>query len=44
MDVSVEAELLVLGLDDGVVMVWRLSDQQLLHTLLGHSGQSGHFK
>ncbi|XP_060934041.1 NACHT domain- and WD repeat-containing protein 1 [Limanda limanda] len=38
LDVSVEAELLVLGLDDGVVMVWRLSDQQLLHTLLGHSG------
>ncbi|XP_047198879.1 NACHT domain- and WD repeat-containing protein 1 [Hippoglossus stenolepis] len=38
LDVSVEAELLVLGLDDGVLMVWRLSDQQLLHTLLGHSG------
>ncbi|XP_069376011.1 NACHT domain- and WD repeat-containing protein 1 [Paralichthys olivaceus] len=38
LDVSVEAELLVAGLDDGVVMVWRLSDQQLLHTLLGHSG------
>ncbi|XP_062251584.1 NACHT domain- and WD repeat-containing protein 1 [Platichthys flesus] len=38
LDVSVEAELLALGLDDGVVMVLRLSDQQLLHTLLGHSG------
>lgn len=40
MDVSVEAELLVSGSDDGVVVVWSLADQQLIHTLLGHTGQS----
>lgn len=39
-DVSVEAELLVAGSDEGVVAVWSLSDQQLVHTLLGHTGQS----
>ncbi|XP_078101592.1 NACHT domain- and WD repeat-containing protein 1-like [Sander vitreus] len=37
-DVSVEAELLVAGSDDGGVAVWSLADQQLLHSLLGHTG------
>ncbi|KAL7396393.1 hypothetical protein ABVT39_005119 [Epinephelus coioides] len=37
-DVSVEAELLVAGSDDGAVAVWSLVDQQLLHSLLGHTG------
>ncbi|XP_040896943.1 NACHT domain- and WD repeat-containing protein 1 [Toxotes jaculatrix] len=37
-DVSVEAELLVAGSDDGVVEVWSLRDQQLVHNLLGHTG------
>lgn len=40
MDVSVEAELLLAGSDDGVVAVWSLADQQLIHCLLGHTGQS----
>lgn len=40
MDVSVEAELLLAGSDDGVVAVWSLADQQLIHFLLGHTGQS----
>ncbi|XP_036971746.1 NACHT domain- and WD repeat-containing protein 1 [Acanthopagrus latus] len=38
MDVSVEAELLLAGSDDGVVAVWSLADQQLIHCLLGHTG------
>lgn len=38
-DVSVEAELLVAGSDDGEVAVWSLTDQELIHTLLGHTGQ-----
>lgn len=38
-DVSVEAELLVAGSNDGVVAVWSLADQELIHTLLGHTGQ-----
>ncbi|XP_071342720.1 NACHT domain- and WD repeat-containing protein 1 [Trachinotus anak] len=37
-DVSVEAELLVAGSDDGVVAVWSLTDQHLIHTLQGHTG------
>uniref|UniRef100_A0A8P4KHN5 NACHT domain-containing protein n=2 Tax=Dicentrarchus labrax TaxID=13489 RepID=A0A8P4KHN5_DICLA len=37
-DISVEAELLVAGSDDGVVAVWSLADQQLIHSLLGHTG------
>ena len=40
MDVSVEAELLLAGSDDGMVAVWSLADQQLIHCLLGHTGQS----
>uniref|UniRef100_UPI0037E90AD6 NACHT domain- and WD repeat-containing protein 1 n=1 Tax=Semicossyphus pulcher TaxID=241346 RepID=UPI0037E90AD6 len=38
MDVSVEAELLVAGSDDGVVAVWSLTDHQLVHSLQGHTG------
>ncbi|CAJ1059601.1 NACHT domain- and WD repeat-containing protein 1 [Xyrichtys novacula] len=38
MDVSVEAELLIAGSDDGVVAVWSLTDQQLVHSLIGHTG------
>ncbi|XP_055363953.1 NACHT domain- and WD repeat-containing protein 1 isoform X1 [Betta splendens] len=37
MDVSVEAELLVVGSDDGGVTVWSLRDQHLLHSALGHT-------
>lgn len=37
-EVSVEEELLVVGSDDGVVSVWSLADQQLIHLLLGHTG------
>lgn len=39
-DVSEEAELLVAGSCDGVVAVWSLADQQLTHTLMGHTGES----
>lgn len=39
-DVSVEAELLVTGSDDGMVAVWSLADRQLVHSLLGHMGQN----
>lgn len=39
LDVSVEAELLVAGSDDGVMAVWSLADKQLIHTLLGHTGR-----
>lgn len=38
-DVSAEAELLVAGYDDGVVAVWSLTDQQLIHALQGHTGE-----
>ncbi|XP_041648114.1 NACHT domain- and WD repeat-containing protein 1 [Cheilinus undulatus] len=38
LDLSVEAELLVTGSDDGVVAVWSLIDQQLIHSLTGHTG------
>ncbi|XP_070765714.1 NACHT domain- and WD repeat-containing protein 1 [Enoplosus armatus] len=38
LDVGVEAELLVAGSDDGVVAVWSLAAQQLIHSLLGHTG------
>ncbi|XP_029987509.1 NACHT domain- and WD repeat-containing protein 1, partial [Sphaeramia orbicularis] len=37
LDVSLEAGLLVAGCDDGVVVVWSLDDQQLMHILLGHT-------
>ncbi|KAK5869245.1 hypothetical protein PBY51_023979 [Eleginops maclovinus] len=37
-DIDVEAELLVAGSDGGVVAVWSLADQQLVHSLLGHTG------
>ncbi|KAM9358458.1 NACHT domain- and WD repeat-containing protein 1 [Symphorus nematophorus] len=37
-DISVEAELLVAGSDDGVVAAWSLADRQLIHSLLGHTG------
>ncbi|XP_037624904.1 NACHT domain- and WD repeat-containing protein 1 isoform X1 [Sebastes umbrosus] len=37
-DTSMEAELLVAGSDDGVVAVWSLADQLLVHSLLGHTG------
>lgn len=40
LDVSVGAGLLVAGSDDGGVTVWSLRDQQLMHSLLGHTGQS----
>lgn len=40
LDVSVEAELLVAGSDEGVVAVWSLTEQQLILSLLGHTGQS----
>lgn len=40
MDVGVEAELLVAGSDDGVVAVWSLAAQHLIHSLLGHTGRS----
>uniref|UniRef100_A0A3B4G6G6 NACHT and WD repeat domain containing 1 n=1 Tax=Pundamilia nyererei TaxID=303518 RepID=A0A3B4G6G6_9CICH len=33
--------LLVAGSDDGVVEVWSMLDKQLVHTLLGHTGESG---
>ena len=38
-DISMEAELLVAGSDDGAVAVWSLADHQLIHSLLGHTGQ-----
>ncbi|KAM3619409.1 uncharacterized protein V6R79_007732 [Siganus canaliculatus] len=38
-DISVEAELLVAGSADGVVVVWSLTDQHLVHSLLGHTGE-----
>ncbi|KAM7387824.1 hypothetical protein PAMP_024037 [Pampus punctatissimus] len=36
-DVSLEAELLVAGSDEGVMAVWSLADKQLMHTLQGHT-------
>ncbi|KAI3369162.1 hypothetical protein L3Q82_026115 [Scortum barcoo] len=38
LDVSMKAELLVAGSDDGMLAVWSLADQQLIHSLLGHTG------
>lgn len=40
MDVSTVVRLLVSGSDEGVVAVWSLVDNQLLHALLGHTGGS----
>lgn len=40
MDLSVEAELLLAGSDHGEVAAWSLTDQQLLHLLLGHTGHA----
>uniref|UniRef100_A0A3Q3SFK5 Uncharacterized protein n=1 Tax=Mastacembelus armatus TaxID=205130 RepID=A0A3Q3SFK5_9TELE len=37
---NVELGLLVAGSDDGGVAVWSLNDQQLIHSLVGHTGQS----
>ncbi|XP_067368271.1 NACHT domain- and WD repeat-containing protein 1 [Channa argus] len=37
LDVSVKTDLLVAGSDDGGVAVWNLREQQLIHTLLGHT-------
>ncbi|KAM6921186.1 NACHT domain- and WD repeat-containing protein 1 [Xenentodon cancila] len=37
MDISVGARLLVAGSDDGIVAVWGLEDNQLQHTLQGHT-------
>lgn len=39
-EVSVAADLLVAGSDDGRMAVWNLADQQLVHLLLGHTGVS----
>ncbi|XP_026178909.1 NACHT domain- and WD repeat-containing protein 1 [Mastacembelus armatus] len=36
-DISVELGLLVAGSDDGGVAVWSLNDQQLIHSLVGHT-------
>lgn len=41
MDISVVLRLLVAGSDHGVVEVWSMLDKQLVHTLLGHTGESG---
>lgn len=41
MDISMVTKLLVVGSDDGVVEVWSMLDKQLVHTLLGHTGESG---
>ncbi|XP_060890060.1 NACHT domain- and WD repeat-containing protein 1 [Labrus mixtus] len=38
LDLSVETELLVAGADDGVIAVWSLADQQLVYSLIGHTG------
>uniref|UniRef100_A0A3Q3BE57 NACHT and WD repeat domain containing 1 n=1 Tax=Kryptolebias marmoratus TaxID=37003 RepID=A0A3Q3BE57_KRYMA len=39
-DVSAAVQLLVSGSEEGVVVVWSLVDYQLVHTLLGHTGES----
>lgn len=38
-EVSVEADLLVAGSDGGRMAVWNLADRQLIHLLLGHTGE-----
>lgn len=37
-EVSVAADLLVAGSDDGRMAVWSLTDLQLVHSLFGHTG------
>lgn len=39
-EVSVAADLLLAGSDDGRMAVWNLADRQLVHLLLGHTGVS----
>lgn len=34
------ADLLVAGSHDGRMAVWNLADRQLVHLLLGHTGES----
>lgn len=36
--VGVAADLLVAGSDDGRMAVWNLTDGQLVHSLIGHTG------
>lgn len=38
--VSVAADVLVAGSEDGRMAVWNLTDRQLVHSLFGHTGLS----
>ncbi|CAN9500293.1 unnamed protein product [Ophioblennius macclurei] len=37
LDVSIRLKMLATGVDDGVLAVWSLEDQHLIHILLGHT-------
>lgn len=35
---SLEEKLLVVGTQDGVMVVWDVEEQQVVHVLTGHTG------
>lgn len=37
---SLEEKLLLVGTHDGMVAVWDMEEQQVLHTLMGHTGEA----
>lgn len=41
---SLEETLLVVGTQDGIVAVWDMEEQQVIHILTGHTGEDTHGK
>ena len=37
---SLEEKLLVVGCQDGIVAVWDMGEQQVIHILTGHTGEA----
>lgn len=37
---SLEERLLVVGTQDGIVAVWDMEEQQVIHILTGHTGEA----
>lgn len=39
MEVCPCKDLVVVGSDDGTMIVWDIKDSEVIHTLIGHSGR-----
>lgn len=37
---SLEEKLLIVGTQDGIVAVWDMEEQQVIHILTGHTGKA----